>query len=361
MHMTQIPDTWIAESNKYRLLYTFPEAVILSFLVYLRIGTEDKNPVIPETAFNYLSGVKFMMTNLGVKTLEIDNSKIIKGVKTGMLNSWRKERGNKVMDRVTLPYVLSMILIARSQLLLTGKLIDHCTSACQIHTYTTFSRISEVLPTNRRTQQHYIRTKNIIFEVVGNDQTIEWIPANHIHKIPFQSVKGIQVIIGVDGTKNDEHGEGHAYYYPVKADYIHELHHLETYCYVRTMYDWAISAKPLPDDPFFSCTTECKPWRLTPAIFVKSIKRGAMWSGIFNVKNFTSKSLRVAAASAAAAANLPDYTIKALGRWKSAAFLKYIRASTVTFAQALQHLSSVNTLTIQNVAQMIPGFIATIV
>jgi hypothetical protein len=90
LHFTVIPKDWIIETNQYRVHYTFPEAVILAFLAYLR-GCAGHNPVIPKTAFTYLAGVKFMMVNLGIDTKFIDHSPVITGVKTGMYKSWRKE------------------------------------------------------------------------------------------------------------------------------------------------------------------------------------------------------------------------------------------------------------------------------
>ena len=40
---------------------------------------------------------------------------------------------------------------------------------------------------------------------------------------------------------------------------------------------------------------------------------------------FSGHSLRIGAATTAAAAGLPDWLIKAMGRWKSDAYLRYVR------------------------------------
>ena len=61
----------------------------------------------------------------------------------------------------------------------------------------------------------------------------------------------------------------------------------------------------------------------------------AGWSG-----NFTSHSFRVGAASTAASLGVPDYLIKALGRWNSNAYLLYVKllrhqVSTVSRLMAL--------------------------
>jgi len=315
---------------------------------------EGHKPVQPDTAFHYLSGVKFMLTNMGIDTKIIDTSLIIKGVKRGMFNSWRKEEGNKKLDKITMPFHLKLILKTRQALLSTGRMIDLCKSTCHLHAYTTFSRISELLPTATKGQQHYLRTRHIIFNVKSTDRKeCLPVPADRIYQHPFQHIKGVHVLIGQTGTKNDQHGQGHAYYYKTNLNYIHERDHLITFCYARTMYEWATAARPLPNDPFFSCRTTNVPWTLTPYIYNQSIKEGAAHCGIMNTKNFTSKSTRVAAASAAAAANLPAYTIQSLGRWKSTAFMRYIRASTAAFEQAYQYLTDVR---LQD-TNTIPGFV----
>jgi hypothetical protein len=342
VRMSVRPTGWDDDHPPMAIIFSFHEAVILSFLTYLRKGMAGHKPIQPDTAFNYLSGVKFMLTNLGVETTTINNSLIIKGVKTGMFNSWRNEEGNKKLDRITMPFNLKMILKARHLFESTGLMIDRCKTTCQLHAYTTFSRLSELIPTATKGQQHYLRTKHVVFDVLSaSTKKLSVVAANNIHAYPFKEIVGVHILIGQNGTKNDQHGQGHAYYYKTNKQYIHERDKYTTFCYVRTMYEWASMAKPKANDPFFSCQTSTTPWTMTPYIYAQSIKDGACYCGIIDTKNFTPKSTRVAAASAAAAANLPPYTIQSLGRWKSTAFMRYIRASTLAFEQAYKYLTDV--------------------
>ena len=64
---------------------------------------------------------------------------------------------------------------------------------------------------------------------------------------------------------------------------------------------------------------------LTRVKFSKLVREtvlAAGWSG-----NFTSHSFRIGAASTAASLGVPDYLIKALGRWNSNAYLLYVKLS----------------------------------
>ena len=58
----------------------------------------------------------------------------------------------------------------------------------------------------------------------------------------------------------------------------------------------------------------------------------------------SSHSLRIGGASALAAAGVPDYIILDMGRWKSLAFLAYVRRTTQMFEVASYALLSRNDL-----------------
>ena len=68
---------------------------------------------------------------------------------------------------------------------------------------------------------------------------------------------------------------------------------------------------------------------LTRSQLVASIRASLLEIGM-DTSRFSGHSFRIGAASAAAQAGLPDSLIQTLGRWKSAAFLRYIRTPTDT-------------------------------
>ena len=70
---------------------------------------------------------------------------------------------------------------------------------------------------------------------------------------------------------------------------------------------------------------------------------------------FSTHSLRIGGASALAAAGVPDYVILDMGRWKSLAFLAYVRRSTRMFEIARHALSRNDLLTLDTIRLMHPG------
>ena len=63
---------------------------------------------------------------------------------------------------------------------------------------------------------------------------------------------------------------------------------------------------------------------LTKTTFVTRLRRGLQSAGL-DMNQFSGHSLRIGAATSAAAAGVPDHLIKTLGRWRSEAYHLYIR------------------------------------
>ena len=66
--------------------------------------------------------------------------------------------------------------------------------------------------------------------------------------------------------------------------------------------------------------------RCIALFFVQEVQRAPSASGLIGL-NFNSHSFRIGAATLAGAAGVPESTIMVLGRWKSMAYLQYIRPS----------------------------------
>ena len=122
------------------------------------------------------------------------------------------------------------------------------------------------------------------------------------------------------------------------------------------MYSAAVFNKPTKGESFFTCNTDNKKWKLTYQHYGAAVKKAASLSGIADTNGYTQKSARVGTATTLAAANMPEYTIKYLGRWQSLAFMDYIRISLGLFEQALNLLTDKNTFTLEEARRCNPTF-----
>ena len=76
---------------------------------------------------------------------------------------------------------------------------------------------------------------------------------------------------------------------------------------------------------------------LLKAQFVKKVKKALAHQNIDSSK-YSGHSFRIGAATAAAAAGVPDHMIKMMGRWESSAYLLYVRTSRETLAALSKRL-----------------------
>ena len=83
-------------------------------------------------------------------------------------------------------------------------------------------------------------------------------------------------------------------------------------------------------------------------VLTAAIKRVAREMGL-DPQRYHTHSLRIGVASMLAAAQVPDYMIQKLGRWKSVAFLEYIRLSKRSFEAALTAVSNPTVLTANDI------------
>ena len=95
-------------------------------------------------------------------------------------------------------------------------------------------------------------------------------------------------------------------------------------------------------------------WTLSYDTLSKAIKKVARDMGL-DSNRYRTHSLRIGGASMMAAAGRPDYEIQKQGRWKSLAFLEYIRLGRATFKSALEAICNPTLLTIDDVGRMHAG------
>ena len=81
------------------------------------------------------------------------------------------------------------------------------------------------------------------------------------------------------------------------------------------------------------CWPDASP--ISRSFFPTALKETFQFSDL-NILHYKTHSFRIGAASQAVAKGIPDTQIRDSGRWKSNAFLRYIRTSTIGFPSAFQ-------------------------
>jgi hypothetical protein len=346
-----IPPSWNEHTNIYKTYFSFKESVILGYLCYLRF---DGSEITPKAAFVYLSGVRFMLTAIGVDTSFIDTSIYIKRCKTGMMNMYRREDGNKECETGCLPLFWAAILAHRTFTRLHPTYLNKMKQMALEYGFITVSRPCEI--TKTPTTDHNILSEHIVFDIKTETEILK-IPSCDISPYEEEWITGVTITIGLSLTKNDLEGRANTYHYEKKNRQTssNEVEN-DDYCFVQSLYASAVTNIPKRGESFFTCNKDKKKFKLTYQHYGAAVKKAAQLSGIKDTTGYTPKSTRVGAATTMAAANMPEYTIKYLGRWKSLAFMDYIRVSLIQFEQALSLLTNKDTFTLEQARQCNPRF-----
>jgi hypothetical protein len=151
--LSRIPPEWHA-INQMRDVIPRPwrEDCITTFLTWLRC---DPRPVVPKTAFGYLSAVRFYLVNARVDVSFL-SSTFIRSTKLGMVNVWRLQPGNTVADRRALPLSINMILGTRNAFRSPLSLQD-------LTTFTAMILVTARLPASPSTYQSLVTFGRTLF------------------------------------------------------------------------------------------------------------------------------------------------------------------------------------------------------
>ena len=107
-------------------------------------------------------------------------------------------------------------------------------------------------------------------------------------------------------------------------------------CAVSAMQKYFLAVRP-PPGPLFSFQSG---WFLTRSSITNLLRDSARCAGL-PYKSLKGHSFRIGAASAAAAAGLPDWLIKVLGRWSSDCYQLYIRTPTSVLLSAAPRMACI--------------------
>ena len=269
-----------------------------------------------------------------------DRSEIIKSTRRGMHVAFRAEEGNAKKDRFTLPFTVDMILYAINVYLDTSRIYGLAIATAMVLAFVCLLRISEYTRSNNN---HFMRAEDVVFVVCDSFGENLFVHSTNIHR--YCLVEVIEVVVTVRSAKNDTAGEGHRFCFAKKAGDSEMAFDL-----VSVLYEWACVARPSKGQMFFSAPAT--KFELKADHMNSALKKVAIAFDFPGGLHFSSHSLRIGGASALAAAGVPDYITQKTGRWKSLAFLQYIRLASKAFNDAISVMCKVSTLTSNDVKKI---------
>ena len=207
IRMKIIPQTWLAETNQYNNYYSFKESVILSYLNYLRT---EGNQLTPKSCCVYLAGIRFMLDNIGEDSSFIAGSMAIKRMKSGLGNLYRKEKGNLECEKGCKPLFWAAITAFTAFANQVPTKLNKLKAKGLEYGFITVSRPCEIF--KQPTSKHDVQTDDMTFDVLLDNKLIQ-ITSEEIPNFDISFIKGLNLTIGKNQTKNDQEGYGNQYYY----------------------------------------------------------------------------------------------------------------------------------------------------
>jgi hypothetical protein len=291
-------------------------------LIYFIHEAFGRDRLRASTINNYLAGVRHFMNCGGVPTDWFDSFPV-RAAKSAVELLDRQLVAIKETRR--LPLSAEMIEAYRVCSPVVSDYREACTYAALRLAFTLMLRISEYTVTKA---DHFLRAEDVSF--VRRDGGV--VRADGVAgSLPLGDV--VAVLVDIRSAKNDRDGEGHRF--SLLSDPS-----VKEGCACSLLLDWAKRGKPRRGQQFFSMNLAGGAhWRLSRGDITEAVKKLAVRFG-FNPERFSSHSLRIGGASALAAANVQDYAIQALGRWRSLAFLDYIHVSEAMTSMAQRVMSA---------------------
>ena len=315
-------------------LFCFREGTVMAFISYLYF---DKG-VRPTTISIYLSAVRYFLRTSGIDVSFL-NSPSVAGARTWMCVLFRG--ANPIANDRTLPVTVDFLLVAFRVFGHVGSPHLHVLVVAMVLAFTCLLRSCEYVGKYRLLGQ------DVTFEFLSpKDGGVVFASASEVNLGLRSRPNLCGVVIHNAAAKNDPSGEGYRFHYARQA-----FSAKAAFDIVEILFDWAVGAKLLPSDPFLSFR-QC--WGLSYSRFNAAIKTVATAMSL-DPTRYSTHSLRIGGASVLAAAGLPDYFIQVIGRWKSLAFLTYIRSASSMFSKALTALTNPSLLTVSHLLKMNPA------
>lgn len=298
----------------------FKIAAVLHYIAYLaERGGIESHQLKATTIADYCSAVRhFLQINLVDVTFMAHP--VITKTKSALAN---KDRFNDLRgDTKTLAFSADMIVYYKTQIARDFDPHDRAIVMALELQFTALNRVSELLPT---AADYYARAVDIKFgfDLTG-DGTITNLFSEHSWSKDISTLRSMT--FRIRGSKTDQQRLGVTLYFEVMDEASPDV----AFCVVSDAFRWAQQARPRGRDAFLSFRNK---WVLTYEEYNAAIKTTASRMD-FQPERFSTHALRIGGASALAAAGLPDWQIKKLGRWKSLAFLEYIQTALTSMRAA---------------------------
>jgi len=322
------------------VVYDFKVILVGAFMSYLAFELN----LSPSTVTTYVQGVRNAFRQEH-KPLDVFSHPVLIQLKSAITIDFRAVREH-ASNFKTLPLTIEMVVILRDNVTNMADFKQHAPYVATVMSITMICRVSELLPTEA---DHYVRSKDVVFHL-SDPVSNTTFDCQAIDACNF----GVNHLLGVTtlirSAKNDQDGDGHKCSFSVI-----KLNKDVAYCVATTMFEWARTARPLPDDPFLSHHGgHLGRWFLTRPIYNDAIKKTAKMSG-FDPARFSTHSCRIGGATLLAAAGHPNHYIQRAGRWKSLAFLGYIRWAISSMNSALVTLVNPLVFTNNDMLRLNPG------
>ena len=201
-------------------------------------------------------------------------------------------------------------------------------------------RVSEYLG------QYAVRCGDITFTVQLNNDRITKLTADQIHNHKSQIKMIINVNINIRCSKTDAFGAGFNYFFDAGS------RHLDSFDLVQILFDHAsLLTSNTVGIAFFQSLGVCL-YKLTYDEFNCSIRIVATHFGLPTFR-FATHSLRIGGACALLANGASEALIRLMGRWRSLAFLDYLRMTDDAFRIAQSAISNPHTITVEQVRRLV--------
>jgi len=314
-------------------VFGFREDLLLDFMGYYCLDLKYR----PTTVSTYLAAIKFMLKTSGVD-ISFFSSPVVSAARTGMCMLFRQNvlKADERTMPVTVDFIISTISIFGS----VDQPQRQVVVVAMVLAFTCLFRSCEYLGKYR------VKARDISFEFKVCGSTNIFVSAFDLNLLSLSRKDLCGVLINNEAAKNDPEGEGYRFHYPRQISSVEVAFDI-----VEILFDWAACARLSPGDPFVSYRRK---WVLSYSTFQKAIKLVARNLGL-DERRYSTHSLRIGGATLLAAAGLPDYMIQLIGRWKSLAFLQYIRSNESMFSKALSVLSNPNLFTISHLVRVNSG------